>query len=210
MLKKLLIVGGFAMAMAFSTGVAHADTMTVTGVTNGPSCPNCPAANYTLTVSGNLATGQDLTVTLTVNFTGAPTTGVDDFVNAVAFKIGNSATNGGTLSGAFGTAPITINSGISNAGCSGHGNGFICSSGSATVAQGTTLTWTWTGVDMGGPVSTDPSNWSLKVDYGGHDGYIISEDGLNSVPTSAPEPGTLALLGFGLIPLLGFGRRFFA
>jgi hypothetical protein len=218
MLRKLMVVAGFAVAMAFSTGVAHADT--ITGTTTGPSCPGCPAATYTLTVSGTpsqLASGTNLTVTLTISTSGSATiTSGDSYISAVAFKL-SSGVSGATLSTAPGTlgdwGTAALDSTISNSNCQGSGAGFVCNTDAshwtdALVTQGGTLTWTWNGVNIGGPVG-DPSTWSLKVKYNDNDGdtngLIISDNAVG-----VPEPGTLALLGIGLVPMLGFGRRFFS
>jgi hypothetical protein len=208
MLKKLVVVAGFAMAMAFSTGVAHADTMTITGTANGSSCSGCVPATYTLTVTGDFATGTDLTVTMTINFTGNATVGTNNYINAVGFKLGASTMSVGGLSAAPGGAGSwsTLLGTLNNSDCNTGPAGFVCSQGSVEVpGAGNSLTWTWTGVDLGGPVSTNPSDWSIKADYGPANGLLISEN-----TTGVPEPATVVLLGIGLIPLLGIGRRFLA
>lgn len=224
MLKRLLVVAGFAVAMAFSTGVAHADQ--ISGYTTAQGgCPGCPAATYTLTVTGTpseFASGTGLTVTLTVSTDpGATITSGTSYISAVAFNLaegsGLSAASLYSTSGISGSLTdwsTNISQNASNGNCSGNGSGWVCSdvtsSGAwtdAAVTTGGSLSWTWNNVDIGGALNMDPTTWSLQVKYnndtGTKNGVLISES-----PTGVPEPGTLVLLGTGLIPLLGFGRRF--
>jgi hypothetical protein len=216
MFRKLLMIGGFVLAFAFSTGIARADTLTATF--NGSSCAGCPSGTYTLTVTGDFSTGTNLTVTLTIQTSATATiTSADSYISAVAFNLGEgSGLSAATISGAPGTLSDWlnhVNTNASNNNCSGGGAGWDCadvvSSGAwtdAAVTQGGTLTWTWTGVNIGGALNTDTSTWSLQVKYnnstGTTNGLLISES-----PVGAPEPGTLVLLGMGLIPLFGIGRR---
>jgi hypothetical protein len=71
-----------------------------------------------------------------------------------------------------------------------------------------TLSWTFSGSATIDPASIqfDICDSSSPTCGPGSSNFVtnFSQNG----PTSTPEPGTLALLGLGLIPFVGFGRRF--
>ena len=194
MLHKFMLVAGFAIAMALSGGVAHADTLT--GTTYGSSCAGCPAATYTLTVTGDFSTGTNLTVTLTIDFGASATiTSANSYISAVSFKLGDTI-NAATLNLAPGTLShwglTGLDSGLGNDGCSGSGSGFACNQDNgywtdAAVTQGGSLTWTWTGVNIGGPLNTDTSGWSIKVKY--NDPIYVKLEKLDIMRHSQNTPG---------------------
>lgn len=182
MMRKLLMLGGFAMAMAFMGGTAKADTI------------------LTQTVGG-----YSITATISVTSTSAMLTlsappGV--YTNAVAIHVENFAT--------LNTATSSVPSGWSadigqNSSCGGTGSWF-CATGPLTTINGLSFTWNFTG---GTPTSLDSAQFvvcSSSSTCSPSDNFLgkFSAD----APVNTPEPGTLYLLGAGLLPLLFFGRRF--
>lgn len=186
MFRKLLMVGGFAVAMVFSAGVAHADSITVGSV------------QFTATVTGT-------NVTLTVQCLNTAVCG-DWYVGDVTVK-GFNFTGTPTL----GTAPsgyLVMNGGQNNSdvgsggGCNGtEGGKAVCWDAPSTL-----------GTQLGGSVHTFTAtitngtyDGSLAVmatfysDTGGNDKVFAVSNDLTpgTPPTSAPEPGTLLLLGIG-------------
>lgn len=200
MLKKLLMVAGFAVAMVLSTAVAHADTMSVT-VNNVQFTATVTSTTATLTVQcldpsvcGDWYLGD---VTLKgLDFTGDPTLGTA--------PSGYTVTNGGQNNNAVGSA---------GGGCNSTQPGqAICWDASLPLTT-----------QLGSGVITFTANitngsapGTLAVMATGYNNSDGSQQGGGKVLTvsndlvSAPEPGTLLLLGAGLLGLAVFRRRAFS
>lgn len=185
MLRKLLMIGGFAVAVALMPGTAMADPITYT------------QGAYTATV--NVVGG---TATLTINAVSG------SFTNAVAIHVANGAT---VTTGTASSGTWTFGSGQNAVNCGGTGNWFCATSGSNVSFSSSALTFSWdfTGGTLVTPISIqfDICNSSSPTCDQGTSNFVMmfSQNG----PTSTPEPGTLYLLGVGLLPVVGFGRRFF-
>ncbi len=202
MLRKLLVVGGFAVVLALSCLPAQADsvgTLTLTDCGGGQS--GCPAATYSFNITSTSAS-------LTINITGAVTASVNNQITGV--DLGFSPSNNVTLLGATfpsGAVGWTATTGsLSNSGCGSNSGAFVCSFSATglTIVQGGTYVWTWN------YTLTDPSkifaasDVHIGANYGPANGLIVSQTGAT---TPVPEPGTLALFGSGLLGIARIIRR---
>jgi len=190
----LVVVAALAMAPAASAS-------SITTLTQG-------AYTATLTVG----TG---TATLTLS---GPTTGF--FVNAIAIQLG-----GNTITVTGGTASLgswTFQNGQNSVQCSGTGNWGCAISSTAQTGNGLTLTFNFSGTPSSGAGTTYSvqfdvcSTSATALNNQGNEGCVkgrggnfvtnFSQSG-TPVTSTVPEPGTLGLLGTGLVGIAGLVRR---
>lgn len=187
-------------ALAILAFPAHANTVgSISLIGCGSAGSGCPNGTYSFSIGATSAT-------LTIHVTG-PVNSQNNFVSAVNLGFtassnihvtGGSTSFGGTWT--FTTGPVT------NAGCGSSSGAFICAASSPGVhiAQGGTYTWTWNYTLVGNAPIASPSNVHIGVNYDPHNGFIVSQTGATN---PVPEPGSLALLGTGLLSLAGIVRR---
>lgn len=180
--------------------------------TIGPNCQSCYGATYTLTnlgLWGSTNSTQTYRIKLAINTTGynggTNHSVLTDYIQSVAVKVTNNVLSASLVSDPFGTWTLFSNSGLSNAGCNGHGKGFVCAQTTSmqNVTDGSTYSWVFD-IQMAknGLMTTGDS---IKANYdcvgGGYtncnsNGTLVSEDiDLGGV---VPEPATFGLLAGGV------------
>jgi len=168
------------------------------------SDPGCPAATYSFDIGANTAT---LTIAIDPNAT--ITAGVNDTIAGVnlGFSGASSLTNLGFSSNPAGSWSTIVSGSLSNSGCGNNNGSFICASGTGvTIVAGDTYTFTWTWDNAIDPDAIDSSSVHIGTNYNPANGLIVSCTTAECGGTSVPEPGSLTLLGAGLLALAGLAR----
>lgn len=190
----------FTAALLVSPG-AKAETITVT--LNG--CTSCQGSSFTLNVTPTGVPNQ-YTVTLTIDTSGFSGPGSATQITSVEFKLAGGGTTAAVLTNAPGGVAnwTTIGGPLSNGGCKGLNDTFVCSNATVlgSAPLGGTLTWEWT-VTLPGGATIGEIHIGAKYNNstGTLNGNIVSES------VVIPEPGTMALFGLGLASIGGMIRR---
>ena len=189
---KLFVFALAAAALVLSTAPrASADTIETFSQTT-----NTITYTATLDVSATSAT-------LTLN---GPASGF--FVNQVGMNLGNGVT---TQSGSASLGTWTFQNGHNSVNCSGTGVWVCAVSTTSQVGNNLTLTWNFTGTPGTGPYSLQFAICSTSTACGPGSRNFITNFSQTGTPATGvvPEPGTLGLLGTGLVGIAGLLRRRF-
>jgi hypothetical protein len=200
-MKKLLISGAFVALLGLAlVGSAKADSTTDT--TN----------NVTYTATSVLVGPGEFDVTLTVDASGFNQG--SGFLTSVAMQFtGATLVTLADAPGGAGDWSLILPGGTNANGCSGTGN-FFCTqniTGIAPVPVAGPYTFVFDVFGSAGSAGTDSD---IKAEYAAGPNPVTSKNlGQTSQgiviggSPSVPEPGSLPLLGVGLIAVIGFASR---
>lgn len=186
----------------------------------GPNCGTCQGSIYTLQYALESTSGGNSTydITYTIDTTGYNGGGTN--LDSAAVKVVSQFPSALELDSAPGGTSnwSVMDGGISAAGCDGSGNGFVCSSATATGgvgaydAVGGTLVWIFDVTVPTGSLITSSFGASIKARYVDSSdnkvGGLVSEDITLQPgtppppPPPVPEPVSLLLFGSGFAVML--------
>jgi len=200
-MKRIILMALLGLALPLAAFADSVDFTNSGGILTG-SAAGLTLSNSTLiAVNGlgglGLVTGNLGTLSFSTGaFSGDLTTG-GTFASGGSFVIAGNGTNGifngtifnGSFSGAGTWTELTLADGTHN---------YI-------LTGSITGTWLSTGVTVNGATVQLTVNTG-KGFYNGENGTLISSGDTN-ITTAVPEPGTLGLLGTGLVGIAGMFRR---
>ncbi len=200
-MRKLLQALILLVVAAAFGAPAKADTIGTLTLTDCGGGAGCPAATYAFDITGTTAT-LSITINSAPDSTNNTISGVD-----LGFTPSSNISNLSLFSAPAGFTTTTTGS-LSNSGCGSNSGGFICSSGlGVTISSGQTYTWVWNFTNSGG---TDTAgDVHIGTNYNPANGLIVScsINSCGAPTTSVPEPGSMMLLGAGLLTLSGLAWR---
>lgn len=178
-MRKILVV--FALAVLMMAGTAMADTISTYTFTQG---------SFTANLSVNTTIG-----TATLTFGGLN----GYYTDQVAIHISND----GSVTSGSGGSGWTFQTGQNSVNCDGTGNWFCAINSTPQLFDNLSLTWNFTGSTI------DPASVQFAVCTAGTDCAPGDRNFVTNFSQSAsvPEPGSLSMLGAGLVGIGGLARR---
>jgi hypothetical protein len=215
-MRKLMTFLAVAVAITLSTGISLADPI-------GPDCTTCQGSIYLLeydpaNTTVDPGTGDNIyDVFLTIDTSGY--TGGGAFLDTVAIKISNSVdfTTSSLVAAPGGVGAWTLhNGGLSANGCDDAGAGFLCATDGQTAPVPNATKYQWEFHYETADALLLAGDSTVKARYvdanGTKVGDLVSEDitlqtctagqdcgGGGGGGGSVPEPGSIFLLGSGLL-----------